>query len=378
MSRAGVLLMLAACAGREPDAKELYHEAMQRFAVAGKAPEALALLDRSIALQPGFLEARLARAGLLSTLRRPDEALAEYADVLGRAPGQRDALTGRAMLQLSLGRGAEAMADAEALVKSEPDVAEGFLLRGWIHRELGRPGDAYVDFHRAQGLAHDMWPRYYNAGVGALTARRYDDARRMFVLATALAPEQPDPYVGLARMHVEQEKYAEAVDDYAQALERRENPEHRYHRANALLALRRTAEALKDYDGAVELEPTVPRYRYGRALGRIAADDRAGALDDLNRCLKADPRQREALLQRGMLHHAAKKLDLAEADFTAALKIEATADAVRRLAKVCQDKEDWDRAVYYLESAIRLCPGDDALRRSLQEELDDVKKRKNP
>jgi tetratricopeptide (TPR) repeat protein len=378
MSRAAVLLVLAACAGRAPDAKELYHEAMQRYAANGRAAEALERLDRSLALQPDYVEARLARAGLLARAGRPEEAMAEYADILRRSPGHRDALTGRAMLQLSLGRGAAAIADADELVKQEPDVAEGFLLRGWIHRELGRPGESFVDFRRAQDLAHDLWPRYYNAGVGALTARRFDDARRMFVLATALAPEQPDPYVGLARLNVEQGRFAEAVDDYAQALERRENPEHRYHRANALLALRRIAEALKDYDGAVELEPHAARYRYGRALARLAADDRDGALDDLNRCLKADPMQREALLQRAMLLHSMKRLDGAEADYTAALKIEATADSVRRLARLYQDKEDWDRAVYYLEAAMRLCPGDEALRRSLADELDEVKRRKNP
>jgi tetratricopeptide (TPR) repeat protein len=166
------------------------------------------------------------------------------------------------------------------------------------------------------------------------------------------------------------------VADFTRAADLTHGADAWYHRANALLALKRHREAKQDYDRAIDLRPGHPAAHYGRAIARLGLGDAEGAERDLGDCLKLAPDHQEALQQRAMIRIGQSRLDEAEEDLVRALKISANAEWVGRLAALYAAKSDWTRAVTTYESALWLCH-DDALRRTLEAELDRAKRERS-
>lgn len=69
-------------------------------------------------------------------------------------------------------------------------------------------------------------------------------------------------------------------------------------RGAAYASNHKLAEALADFDKAIELDPKESRYVYQRAMVRFANHDRAGALADIDRVLALAPNDADARLER--------------------------------------------------------------------------------
>ncbi len=375
MKRAVPLLLLAACAHPPaPDARELYFEG-RRLETVGRIDEALAMFARAIEVDPWFIDARLSRAEVLAGQGRYAAAVAEYDGVLDRHVNRPEAIGGRALVYGLMGRHPDGVADATKLIALQPKSPDAYLLRGWLYTLDGKPAEAHLDYHEARRLGRDAWRRYYNAGVDALQHQRYDTAERSFALASQLAPDRVESFIALGRTHVEMGKYGDAVEDYSRAIDAAPDPELYFHRANANIAMRSYVAALRDLDHAIVMMPRQAAFHYARALTFVGLHAPRAALKDLTTCLDLQPLHREARIQRAHLYLAAQCPEAAEADLQAALEIQATPQTIRLLARIYREKENWDRAVYYLETALRICTEDD-VRESLKTELEECRKRK--
>jgi tetratricopeptide (TPR) repeat protein len=83
----------------------------------------------------------------------------------------------------------------------------------------------------------------------------------------------------------------------------------------------RRADALRDYDAAVEADPTNAIALNGRGVLRSDLGNRPGAMADYDAAIRFDPRNRDAYNNRGNLRLAQGDVRGATADYDAALRI---------------------------------------------------------
>jgi len=135
-----------------PDA--LAHRGLVLHAL-GLSVEALASLDRALALKPDQADALNWRGMVLQALGRPVEALASLEAALARNPGYAEALSNQAMALKALDRVAEAVASLKkAAAIEQGNLAIQFNL-GLVLRELGRCEEAAAAFRKVVAGAPD-------------------------------------------------------------------------------------------------------------------------------------------------------------------------------------------------------------------------------
>lgn len=82
------LAVVAKARALNPAAPEVHYQQASILHVQGDLPGAMAAYDKAIAAEPNYVEARVARAGLLLDLRRNEEAAKDVSALLARAPGE--------------------------------------------------------------------------------------------------------------------------------------------------------------------------------------------------------------------------------------------------------------------------------------------------
>jgi len=115
--------------------------------VLGRAQEALASCERAIRLKPDYADAHNNRGLALAALRRPTEALKSYEAALSYAPSHLDALNNRGIALFDMGRLDEALATFDRALAISPEHAHahwnraqvlllaGDFVRGWPEHE---------------------------------------------------------------------------------------------------------------------------------------------------------------------------------------------------------------------------------------------------
>jgi tetratricopeptide (TPR) repeat protein len=108
----------------------------------GKFGEALASIDRALALNPRRQDYHVRRAELLRLLERMPEASAEYADVLRREPNSVKALRGRAEILLAQHQDREALQVLQQYAGLAPDDSDVNVAAAGLLVAAGRSRDA--------------------------------------------------------------------------------------------------------------------------------------------------------------------------------------------------------------------------------------------
>ncbi|HLZ83753.1 MAG TPA: tetratricopeptide repeat protein [Caulobacteraceae bacterium] len=212
-----------------PAAHGLLSEALH---ASGRPEEALASVDRALALQPNA-QAWVNRGAILVALRRPDEALASYEAAIALDPGLAEAHNNRGLALMGPGRFEEALASFEAAVALKPDYAEAHHSRAAPLLALKRPADALEACDRALALRPGE-PGYHNSRGLALNAlRHYTEALAAYQRAIALRAD-----------------FAEALNN----------------RALVLVKLGRQDEAMASLEAAIAARPDYAAPRFGRAV----------------------------------------------------------------------------------------------------------------
>jgi tetratricopeptide (TPR) repeat protein len=111
----------------------------------GRLDEALACLDRAVALNPDFSDAWVARGVTLVKLDRPAEALAGYDRALALRPGDQEAIASRCFALWQLGRLDEALASADAALAARPDFPLVRFYRAQMRLAVGRYAEGWQD-----------------------------------------------------------------------------------------------------------------------------------------------------------------------------------------------------------------------------------------
>jgi putative PEP-CTERM system TPR-repeat lipoprotein len=176
-------------------AERRYLEAAAAFEIAyGRAPAWQTLAQRILALQlagryaevepelrdwirehPDDPRSRLALADLLQTLRRDDEALAQYEWVLTRSPDNVVALNNAAWLYQKAGR-PEALSLAQRAFELTPQEPAVLDTLGWILVRAGRVEDGLVHLRAAARGAPEAFDIHYHVAYALAELGRKGEA----------------------------------------------------------------------------------------------------------------------------------------------------------------------------------------------------------
>ena len=258
-----------------------------------------------------------------------DLALADADRALERAPRLPAAFRQRGSVYRGKNDRERAVADyREAVAALTPRFAAGYFDRGWLYNELGDFDRAAADLERALALGlesgevrRELGHAYRNRKDYARARPQLDAAVRLlpddalsfgeraalasadgrpgdaaedYGRALALGADDAATYAGRGDAFFQSQEYEKAVADYTGGLARtpatdRAGLADLYDRRGVAYArLARPAEAVADYDRAIENAPDDPVLYRNRAASRLRAGDAAAAGADVR---KADELQ---------------------------------------------------------------------------------------
>lgn len=192
------VLARAMAAARGTGAEFLAAQQLGRLRLwAGRPEEAVAPLERAVALRPEAADARLDLARALEGAGRSEEALSAFREAVALAPDSHHARWGLAQTLARAGRredAAEELAVYRRLYEADQERTrrirrqEEALQRGWHLIETGRPGEAEAVF---RGMEEGVEPL---VGLARARAIQGDPKGAVEALerAVALAPDRRD------------------------------------------------------------------------------------------------------------------------------------------------------------------------------------------
>jgi Flp pilus assembly protein TadD len=135
----------------------------------GRSAEALADFEQALTLAPNFLPARLNCGNALTKLGRFAEAIARYDALLALQPGHAETIYNRGIALFGLGRLEEAVAAYDVVLAITPAHVSSLLNRGMALQALNRHREAIEHFDRAAALDRSNADARHNAALSRLT-----------------------------------------------------------------------------------------------------------------------------------------------------------------------------------------------------------------
>jgi predicted O-linked N-acetylglucosamine transferase (SPINDLY family) len=257
---------------------------------AGRLDEAVDSYRRALAIKPDFADAHGNLGVALTRLHRYDDAIASLQRALQLKPGFPEAHNNLANALMGVTRLEEALTHYERALLLRPAFAQAQRGRGNALRALGRHTDAAAAYRLALAATPDSAELHFTLGNVLADAGQVDDAVAALRQAVAL---QPDYLAALANLGValqQQGQGAEAIAVHRQALARDPSAVPVLNNlGNALIAAGQPEQALAQYRRAIVLAPDDPQARYNlaRALRQLGRFDEA--LDHFRQLVARDP-----------------------------------------------------------------------------------------
>jgi len=289
--------------------------------------EALAAVSKALELAPGKAEPLYVRGSLSHTQGDLKGALAFYDKALQENPEFVEALVARAGLLLDLNRPADVRKDVDALLKVDPQDPRGAYLSSLLAEREGRAADAKAELAKVTALlgpipVEALRYRPQLLMLGGLAHFGLDETEKAKPYLEGVLRAQPGSPAAklLAQIHVKQgsfDRAIEALDAYL-----RQHPLDS--QATLLLASAHSAQgrhlrAVVVLRGAMQQRPR-PELQHALGMALMRSGQFAGALAELEAAYKANPKSSAVgtslaalYLQLGRAAEAAKVAEQANA-----------------------------------------------------------------
>jgi len=184
----------------------------------GNAPAAIALMERSLARDPGQAAVHANIGNAYHAVGRYDDALQSYDRAIALAPRFAEAYSNRGTILSGLKRHTEALASFDHALSLKQDIADAWLSRGNTLKNLRRYDEAIASYRRVIALDPTRADAVNNIATAFEEMGRLDDAVENYRRAGALAPSYAEAFHNLGGLLQRRRRPEEARDAYRQAL----------------------------------------------------------------------------------------------------------------------------------------------------------------
>ena len=180
----------------------------------GNLSEAIALLDKAVAVNRNSAAAYSNRGNVLEDLGRWEEALASYNRSISLRRDSVEAYNNRGNVLRRLNRWDEALANYQRAIALKADYAEAHYGLGCVLRELGRGDEALATFERALELRPDFAEAHFGRGNALRDLERWDDSLASYASALALRPDYAEANINRALVLQDLKRWDEALASF--------------------------------------------------------------------------------------------------------------------------------------------------------------------
>ena len=314
----------------DPAAAYLYRGAarvLQSLLVAEVSEHALDDLDKALSLNSESAGAYSLRCSLRSLRKEFELALKDCNRAIVLEPNEANFYSSRARLHDNAGNRQSAVADMETavnLTRDDPDSISALNDRAQLARLKGDLDGAISGYTKLLEVDLPAFLHYFVL-LGRAAAYhekgQMDLARQDLKQSVELVDRSALSYWLLGDIAYETKDYAEAISNYRKATDFGLHDAELYvDLGDAYAAKGETAQALKSYEKAIELDPAEGHKQRGRFFRRRGETDKA--IEDYNAALKLNPRISLGHLFRGSAYFAKGVYDKALSDFDEAARLE--------------------------------------------------------
>jgi tetratricopeptide (TPR) repeat protein len=190
--------------------------ALQRL---NKEDEFSKLLGQARTMKPASALDFLARGKAFSSFLEDDKALADYDQALKLDTSLGEANFNKAMALLHKGDSAAAIGQFTAAIKFDPNYIDAITGRASAYNRKGDSQSAIADYSKAIQLNSNDAVIFYNRGVIYLKQLVYDKAVADLSAAIKLQPIFPEAYVNRGVAYTALNKWADARKDFQKAVD---------------------------------------------------------------------------------------------------------------------------------------------------------------
>ena len=276
--------------GRFAEAEQIYRDVLEHDPASFEAmhllgiialqtrntQQAVELIGKAIALNPGVPTAHCNLGSALTALQRHAEALTSFNKAIALKPDLADAHGNRAAALIALNQHEQAVTSCNKALALKPDYAEAHNNRAHALNALKRHDEAIAACDRAIALRPNYPEALNNRGNALNSLARHADALASYDKAIAFAPKYAEAYNNRGNALFHMGRADEAAASYELAIATRPDYAEAYNnRGNALSFLHRCEPALASYDQAIALKPDYAEACFNKSvllllMGRMA------------------------------------------------------------------------------------------------------------
>lgn len=343
-----------------PSRAEAYYQRALASLSMADAIRAIAMLRKATSLDPSHAGAQL-KLSQLMTLSQDENILAEAQEkllkLLDASPGDVSVLTALAMAEWKLGKTDDAEKRLEEALRRMPHDLDSAVTMARLRMQEKDFGGA----ERVLRIAADRSPVVAETlialGEFYLMRNRWAEAAEQFRRALESAPQNVQALRDLASAEMAAGRWERAEEIY-QRISLLPDPKFRTAHAAFLLRSGKLDQALAEFSALAKNANADRATRSGLVTALVANNQTQQAEAVLQKALRENPKDADALIQRSGLLLARRQFDQAERDLNQALQAKGNSETVRYLlSKVFASRGEVRRQRQELDEVLRLNPG---------------------
>jgi tetratricopeptide (TPR) repeat protein len=271
------------------------------------------------------------------------EALADLDRAIALDPKNARAFRERSNSQRSAGRIDRALADANEAVRLDPDDARAFDNRGNVFNNSGQYDRAIEDYNEAIRLDPQFSLAFMDRGAAYYFKAEYERAIQDYDEAIRLDPKRDRAYANRGAAYKKLGRSEQAIADESEAIKLNPSvPEYFDNRGLSYAGNGDYDRAIIDYNEAIRLAPQA-NFLTNRGDSYQYKGDLDRAITDYDRALKLNPGFYKAYNNRGTAFRKKSDIVRAIADYEQALRVNPQFDtAAENLAAIRQERDRRD------------------------------------
>lgn len=285
------------------DYQNLLQNARQSFKN-GDLDKALTNFDQILSINPDDEQALFAKANTLIELKRLDDSIGLYTEIIQKFPSNAKAYVGRGVSFSLDSDDMAAIQDFNKAIDINPEYAPAYENRGISYLNLNELMLALPDFEKAIELDSNSYNAHLYQGISYSNQKQYSIARVNFTQAIVADPTRSPAYIERGKMNMYLGDYEASIYDLKKAIStNQDDPVPFFYIGNTYISMNQKDEAIKAFTKAIELDSGfADAYSYRGKLYSEQGNTNL-AWSDINKAIELEPNNARAYYHKGIYYH---------------------------------------------------------------------------